>query len=82
MKSWKTTTAGIGVIISTLGTALNQLFDGNPATNPDWNMVLPLLFTGIIGLFARDNNVPSEAVKSAAAAAQQIKSDTTLITKP
>jgi hypothetical protein len=62
MKSWKTTAAGAGTIIATLGTTLNQLFDGNPATNPDWNMVLPLLFTGCIGLFARDNNVSSEQV--------------------
>lgn len=60
MKSWKTTAAGLGTIMTTIGTVLNQIMDGNPATNPDWNLVLPLLFTGCIGLFARDNNVTSE----------------------
>ena len=53
-RSWKTTSAGIGVLLSTLGTTLNQLTDGNPVTNPDWNVVIPLLFTGLIGLFASD----------------------------
>jgi hypothetical protein len=65
MKSWKTTAAGAGTILTVVGTTLNQLTDGSPATNPDWNYVLPLLFTGFIGLFARDNNVTSEqAIKS------------------
>lgn len=58
--SIKTTVAGAGVLLTTVGTTLNQLFDGNAATNPDWNIVLPLLFSGFIGLFARDNNVSSE----------------------
>lgn len=62
MKSWKTSAAGLGTILTTLGTTLNQLMDGNPATNPDWNLVLPLLFTGCIGLFARDNDKSSEQV--------------------
>jgi hypothetical protein len=60
MKSWKTTAAGVGALVTVAGTTLNQLLDGNPATNPDWNVVLPVLFTGLIGLFARDNNVSSE----------------------
>lgn len=60
MKSWKTTAAGVGGLMTTLGSILNQLFDGNPATNPDWNLVLPILMTSLIGLFARDNGVSSE----------------------
>lgn len=62
MKSWKTTAAGIGTILATAGTVLNQLTDGNAATNPDWNYVLPLIFSGLVGLFARDNKVTSEEV--------------------
>jgi len=60
MKSWKTSAAGAGTMLTTLGGVLNQLFDGNPATNPDWNYVLPLLFAGFMGLCARDNHVTSE----------------------
>ncbi len=60
MKSWKTTVAGVGGLLTALGSILNQLFDGNPATNPDWNVMLPVLFASIIGIFARDNNVTSE----------------------
>jgi len=60
MKSWKTTAAGVGGLIATIGSILNQVFDGNPATNPDWNLVLPILLTSFIGIFARDNNVTSE----------------------
>ncbi len=60
MKSWKTSLAGVGALLTTVGTTLNQLFDGNAATNPDWNLVLPLVCTSLIGLFARDNNVTSE----------------------
>lgn len=76
MKSWKTTAAGVGTLLATAGTTLNQLTDGNSATNPDWNIVLPLLFSGLIGLFARDNNVPSEAIPKACEAADKIKGDT------
>lgn len=59
-KSWRTTAAGAGALITVLGATLNQMFDGDPATNPDWNMVLPLTFAGLVGLFSRDNKVSSE----------------------
>ena len=60
--SWKTTGAGLGALLALVGTTLNQLLDGNPATNPDFNYVLPLFFTSLTGLFARDNNKSSEQV--------------------
>jgi hypothetical protein len=62
MKSWKTTAAGVGGLMTAIGSVLNQLFDGNPATNPDWNVMLPIIFTSLIGIFARDNGVSSEQV--------------------
>ena len=67
MKSWKTTAAGVGGLLTAIGSALNQLFDGNPATNPDWNLLLPVILTALIGIFARDNNVTSEQVQAAKA---------------
>jgi len=72
MKSWKTTAAGVGGLLTTIGSVLNQLFDGNPATNPDWNLVLPIILTSLIGIFARDNGVSSEQV-GADEATKQIK---------
>lgn len=59
MKSWKTTAAGVGGLMAVIGSTLNQLLDGNPATNPDWNLALPIFFTSLIGIFARDNGVSS-----------------------
>lgn len=72
MKSWKTTTAGVGGLMTAIGSILNQLMDGNPATNPDWNVMLPIIFTSLIGIFARDNGVSSEQV-GADEATKQIK---------
>lgn len=60
MKSWKTTGAGIAGIIGMLGTAVSAMLDGNPATVPQWEIVIPAVI-GMAGLlFARDNNVSSE----------------------
>lgn len=61
-KSWKTSTAGGAAIVACLGSVAQQLFDGNPATNPDWNYVIPILFTGLVGVFSRDNDKRSEDV--------------------
>lgn len=62
MKSWKTTSAGVAGLITLIASTLTQLTDGNPATNPDWNIVVPMAFTSLIGIFARDNGVSSEQV--------------------
>lgn len=65
MKSWKTTVAGVGGLMSIIAATLTQLTDNDPATNPDWNLIVPLVFTSLIGIFARDNNVTSEQVAAA-----------------
>ncbi len=63
-KSWKTTMAGVGAILASIGTALNLLFDGNPATNPDWTSVVAAVSAGIGLIFARDNDKSSEQVQA------------------
>jgi hypothetical protein len=60
MKSWKTSVAGGSALLVIISTTVKQLTDGDPNTNPDWNVVIPLLFTGLIGLFSRDNDKTSE----------------------
>lgn len=62
MTSWKTTLAGIAAIVAALGTALSAQFDNDPATVPDWTMVIGLITAGVGLVLARDNNKTSEQV--------------------
>lgn len=59
-KSWKTTTAGIGAILVAVGSILQAQFDGDPTTVPQYEVAIAAIMAGIVGLFARDNNVSSE----------------------
>ena len=57
-KSWKTTLFGAGGLGTLIVMGVIQpLMDGDPATNPQWSIVIPGLFTALIGLFAKDSNV-------------------------
>ncbi len=71
MKSWKTTAAGI---IGALGSWAAVQSD------PWWmhkaGEAMQQVAFVLIGLAARDNNVPSAAVPSAAKTAERIKGDT------
>ena len=60
-KSIKTSVSGFSAVLALLGTTLNLLTDGNPATNPDWNIVIPAFLTAVGLIFARDHSVTSEA---------------------
>jgi len=55
-----TTTGGFALLIAAIGGALQAHFDGNPATEVDWNLVIIGLVSGINGLLARDNGTTSE----------------------
>lgn len=59
-KSWKTSLFGSGGIVVVVAGVLSALCDGDPATNPDWNLTIAALMPSIAALFARDNNVTSE----------------------
>jgi anti-sigma-K factor RskA len=61
-RSWKTSTAGIAAAIAAIAGALNLVFDGNAATNPDWTAVIAAVVAGVGLAFARDNTVTSEDV--------------------
>jgi hypothetical protein len=61
MKSWKTTTAGILGILGLLATGLAATLDNDPGTVAQWEIILPMIISQAGLLFARDNNVSSEA---------------------
>jgi hypothetical protein len=41
------TVLGIATILGALSTAAVSLFDGDPATNPDWSVVVTALISGL-----------------------------------
>ena len=61
LKSWKTTLAGLITLVLTTGNQILFALDADPATNPEWSLVI----TGIVAFlglfFARDSDVSSEA---------------------
>jgi hypothetical protein len=58
--SYKTTVAGIGAILVAGGSLLQAIFDGNPATEPDYAALVAAIVAGLGLIFARDNGVSSE----------------------
>lgn len=58
--SYKTTVAGIGAILVAGGSLLQAIFDGNPATEPDYAALVAAIVAGLGLVFARDNGVTSE----------------------
>jgi len=56
LANWKTSVGALGLIIVALGQALPLLFDGNPNTNPDWNILIPELMAAVALLFAADGD--------------------------
>lgn len=59
-KSWKTTTAGVAAIAIAILSVVQAQFDGDPATVPNYEIAIAAVMSGLVGLFARDNNVTSE----------------------
>jgi hypothetical protein len=47
------TIVGIAGILATLAAVATALFDGDPATNPDWNTALLAVWNGIIAVMAK-----------------------------
>lgn len=61
MKSWKTTLAGVlAIVAAAIAMIANPLLDADPATVPNFVEFLSIAGAGMIGLFARDNNVTSK----------------------
>lgn len=54
MKNRNTTIAGIGSILVALGSLLTALFDGDPATVPDYATAVAAIVAGVGLILARD----------------------------
>lgn len=48
----------LGIIIG----VIERILDGDPLTNPDWNIAIPAFIASVGLIFARTNNVSSEEV--------------------
>lgn len=58
--SWKTTLVGVLVFVEALATNLQYVFDNNPETVADWNVVV-IAATAMIGLLiAKDGDKSTE----------------------
>lgn len=62
LKSWKTTTIAILLALDAILHGAMGVLDNDPATNPDWALIMPLLITALGLLFARDSNKSSQDV--------------------
>lgn len=51
MKSWKRTTAAITGILGLIATAVTAALDDNPATVPQWEIVIPAVIAQVGLLF-------------------------------
>ena len=63
MWSWQTSLTGLCLIVLAVFNAIKTIVDGNPTTNPDWNIAIAEIVTGIGLIFARDNNKSSQMLK-------------------
>jgi len=58
--SYKTTIAGILAALTVITSEAGRLFDADPKTDPDYNVVVPALIMAWGLISARDNKVTSE----------------------
>ena len=56
MKSWKTTSAGLTLLLTNIIQIITLYTDHDPLSIPDWNVVIPNLVVAIGLLFAKDYN--------------------------
>ena len=54
MKNRNTTVAGIGAILVAIGSMLTAIFDGDPATLPDYATAVAAVMAGVGLIFAKD----------------------------
>ena len=70
------TAAGIAGIVAAVATAVVYLFDGDPATNVDWGLLIATVYTGIIAIFAKGQATTGGTVPATPEAATRVAADT------
>ena len=55
----KTTLAGVGAILVAVGAAMSAMFDADPLTVPQWDVVIAAILAGIGLIFAKDSKATS-----------------------
>lgn len=60
LNSWKTTTVAVLLAVNGILTAVMAMLDADPATNPDWNLVVSLIVAAVGMLLARDADKSSQ----------------------
>jgi len=56
----KTTVASILAAVTVIFGAVREVIDGDPMTNPDWNVVVPVVIAALGLLFSRDADKSSQ----------------------
>ena len=59
MSSPKTTLAGVGASLVAVGAAMSAMFDADPLTVPQWDVVIAAILAGIGLIFAKDSKASS-----------------------
>jgi hypothetical protein len=57
LRSWRTTLAGVILILDAVGHVAYTLLDSNPETVPDWNMLVAVIVAAVGLIFAKDAKV-------------------------
>ena len=58
--NWKTTAAAIGAFLAIAMPQFGMWTDGDPLTNPDWNILIAAVGVLLTGVFARDADKSSQ----------------------
>ncbi len=60
LASWRTSLAGFLAVVAVAIPTVKAAIDGDPATVPDWQIVVAAFGTFVVSLLARDNKTTSE----------------------
>lgn len=71
-KSWRTTIFGVATIVMALAAVAKAYFDGDPATNPDFEMLVAQISLGIGLIFAKDSVVTGGTVPATLEATERV----------
>ena len=67
------TVLGVAGILAALAAAASAIFDGNPATNPDWTATLSAVWTGVVAILAKGAKSTGGTVAETAEAAARVQ---------